>query len=145
VGVNINKGVIFCWGLVVLAAGFMLFGPTPGAGNQDAAVKAAVDGYVRAFAAGDGKAACDALTEPARQAVAGLGEKLGAGDCISAMEKTHEIGGSKVAAIAKGIRVGKVDVKGGRAKVTLKGAGQDSIAELERTEKGWKISSLPRA
>jgi hypothetical protein len=29
--------------------------------------------------------------------------------------------------------------------VTLRAAGQDSIAELERTEKGWKISSLPQA
>ncbi len=38
----------------------------------------------------------------------------------------------------------KVDVDGGRARVTLRTTGQDSIAELERTEKGWKISSLPR-
>jgi hypothetical protein len=29
--------------------------------------------------------------------------------------------------------------------VTLRAAGQDSVAELERTEKGWKISSLPKA
>jgi hypothetical protein len=142
---NLNKGVILCWALVVAACGFMLFGPTPGGGNQETAVKAAVDGYVRAFAAGNGKAACDSLTDSARQAVAGLGEKIGASDCPSTMEKTRQIGGDEVRSIAKKIRVHKVDVDGGRAKVTLRAAGQDSIAELERTEKGWKISSLPKA
>jgi hypothetical protein len=140
-----NKGVIFCWALVVLAGGFMLFGPTPGGGNQDAAVKATVDGYVRAFAAGNGNAACNSLTDSAREAVAGLGKQIGARDCPSAMVKTRQIGGKKVRSIAKTIKVRKVDVDGGRAKVTLRAAGQDSVAELERTEKGWKISSLPKA
>ena len=140
-----NKAVILCWALVALACGFLVFGPTPGGGDQDTAVKATVDGYVRAFAAGNGKAACDSLTDSAQQAVAGLGKKIGAKDCPSAMEKTRQIGGSEVRAIAKKIRVRKVDVDGGRAKVTLRAAGQDSIAELERTEKGWKISSLPKA
>ena len=140
-----NKGVIFCWTLVALACGYLLFGPTPGGGDQEPAVKAAVDGYVRAFARGDGRAACDSLTDAARDAVAGLGKKIGARDCPSAMEKTRQIGGSEVRSIAKKIKVRKVDVDGGRAKVTLRAAGQDSIAELERTEKGWKISSLPKA
>ena len=140
-----NKGVIFCWALVVLACGFMLFGPTPGGGNQDTAVKATVDTYVRSFAAGNGKAACDALTDTAREAVVGLSKRIGATDCPSAMVKTRQIGGNKVRAIAKQIRVHKVDVDGGRARVTLRAAGQDSVAELERTEKGWKISSLPKA
>jgi hypothetical protein len=141
---NLNKGVVFCWALVVLAGGFMLFGPTPGGGDQEAAVKKAVDGYVRAFAAGKGKVACDSLTRSAREAVVGLSKSVGAADCPSAMEKTREMGGSEVRSIAKKIRVRKVDVDGGRAKVTLRAAGQDSIAELERTDSGWKISSLPK-
>jgi hypothetical protein len=140
-----NKAVILCWAVVAVACGYLLFGPAPGGGNQDQAVKATVDGYVRAFAAGRGEQACDALTESAREAVAGLGRKIGADDCASAMEKTRQIGGSEVRSIAKEIRVHKVDVDGGQAKVTLRAAGQDSIAELERTEKGWKISSLPKA
>jgi hypothetical protein len=140
-----NKAVILCWAIVALACGFMLFGPTPGGSNQDAAVKATVDGYVRAFAAGKGDAACAALTDAAREAVAGMGKKIGAPDCPSAMEKTRQIGGSEVRSIAKQIRVRKVDVDGGRATVTLRAAGEDSVAELERTEKGWKISTLPKA
>jgi hypothetical protein len=139
-----NRGVIFCWALVAAACGFMLFGPTPGGGNQEAAVKKTVDTYVRAFAAGRGQAACDALTEAARTAVVGLSKSIGATDCPSAMEKTRQIGGDEVRAIARKIQVRKVDVDGGRARVTLRAAGQDSIAELERTEKGWKISSLPK-
>jgi hypothetical protein len=108
-------------------------------------VKRTVDTYVRAFATGKGDLACDQLTESAREAVVGLGEAIGARDCASAMEKTRAIGGDEVRAIATQIRVRKVDVDGGRARVTLRAAGQDSVAELERTEKGWKISSLPQA
>jgi hypothetical protein len=139
-----NKAAIFCWLLVAGASGYLVFGPTPGAENQDAAVKRAVDSYVRAFASGDGKGACAALTDPARDAVSAMAPKLGASDCPSAMLKTSRIGGPKVQSIVKQIRVRKVDVDGGRARVTLRAAGQDSVAQLEQTEKGWKISSLPR-
>lgn len=140
-----NRAALLCWALVALAGGYMLFGPTPGGGNQEGAVKKTVDSYVHAFAKGDGKTACDALTDSAREAVVALAKRIGAADCPSAMEKTRQIGGSEVRAIARKIRVRKVDVDGGRARVTLRAAGQDSIAELERTEKGWKISSLPKA
>jgi hypothetical protein len=139
-----NRAALFCWALVALAGGYMLFGPAPGEGNQEPAVQATVDSYVRAFAAGDGEKACDALTNEAREAVIGLGKRMGAGDCPSTMKRTYEIGGREVRAIAKKIRVRKVDVDHGRARVTLRAAGEDSVAELERTEKGWKISSLPK-
>jgi hypothetical protein len=140
-----NKAALFCWLLVAMAGGFMVFGPTPGEGNQEPAVERTVDSYVRAFASGDGEAACQALTDTARDAVVAMAGRIGAKDCPSAMRKTRDIGGTGVRDIARKIRVGKVDVKGGRAKVTLKAVGIDSIAELERTEKGWKISSLPKA
>jgi hypothetical protein len=139
-----NRAALFCWALVALAGGWMLFAPAPGSGNQEPAVKSTVDSYLRAFATGDGKAACDKLTDSAREAVAGLGKRMGAGDCESTMERTRKIGGSKVRAIASHVRVRKVDIDGGRAKVILRAEGQDSVAELERTEKGWKISSLPK-
>lgn len=140
-----NKGAIACFAVVALACGFLLFGPAPTEGNQEPAVKAAVDGYVRAFAAGDGKAACDKLTESARQAVIGMAERIGASDCPSAMEKTRQIGGSGVRSIARNIRVGKVDVNGGTARVTLRAMGEDSVAELEKVGSEWKIASLPKA
>ena len=140
-----NRAALFCWALVALAGGFMLFGPTPGGGNQETAVKKTVDSYVHAFASGDGKAACAALTDAARDAVVGMAGRIGATDCPSAMKKTREIGGSDVRSVAKKIRVGKIDVKGRTARVTLRAAGQDSIAELERDGDGWKISSLPRS
>jgi hypothetical protein len=139
-----NRAALLCWALVALAGGFMLFGPTPGGGNQEAAVKATVDSYVRAFAKGDGKAACEALTDSARDAVVGMAPKIGATDCPSAMERTRQIGGAEVRSVAKQIRVGKVDVKGSTARVTLRAAGQDSIAQLERQGDSWKIASLPK-
>jgi hypothetical protein len=140
-----HKGAIFCWVLVALAAGWLVFGPAPGGGNQEMAVKTAVDTYVRAFANGDGEEACEQLTDSARQAVEGMAKRIGATDCPTAMVKTRAIGGNGVKAIAQKIRVRKVDVDGGRAKVTLRSSGDDAVAELERTEKGWKISSLPKA
>jgi hypothetical protein len=140
-----NRGAIVCFGLVALACGWMFFGPTPGKENQVPAVKSAVDSYVRAFANGDGKAACDLLNEAARQAVTGMAARIGATDCPSAMEKTRQIGGSEVRSIARKIRVRKVDVKGSTARVTLRADGQDSIAELEQVGHDWKISSLPKA
>ena len=140
-----NRGAIFCFGMVALACAWMLFVPAPGQGNQEEAVKSAVDSYVQAFASGDGKAACDQLNEAARQAVTGMSVKIGAKDCPSAMEKTRQIGGSQVRAIARKIRVRKVDVKGSTARVTLRAAGQDSVAELEKVGSKWKISSLPKA
>lgn len=140
----LNRTSLFFFALVALACGWMLFGPAPGQEDQSGKVKATVDSYVRAFAAGDGKAACDQLTEAAHNAVVGMSGRVGATDCPSAMTKTREIGGSQVRAIAKKIRVGKVDVTGSTARVTLRAAGQDSVAELERVGKDWKISSLPK-
>ena len=140
-----NRGAIACFAVVALCCGWMLFGPGPKEPNQEPAVKAAVDSYVKAFATGDGKAACGLLTEAARNAVIGMSGRIGASDCPSAMEKTRQLGGSQVRTIARKIRVRKVDVKGGTARVTLRAAGQDSVAELERVGKDWKIASLPSA
>jgi hypothetical protein len=140
-----NRGAIACFAVVALCCGWMLFGPGPSEPDQEPAVKAAVDSYVRAFAEGDGRAACDLLTEAARNAVTGMSGKIGATDCPSAMQKTRALGGTEVRSIARKIRVHKVDVKNGRARVTLRAAGQDSIADLERVGHDWKIASLPKA
>ena len=140
-----NRGAIACFAVVALCCGWMLFGPVPGGGNQEPAVKKTVDSYVKAFAEGDGKTACDLLTEAARNAVIGMSGRIGATDCPSAMQKTRQLGGSEVRSIARKIRVRKVDVKGGTARVTLRAAGEDSVAELERVGHDWKIASLPKA
>lgn len=136
---------MFFFSLVILAGGWMFFGPGPSEPDQASAVKSTVDSYVRAFAKGDGKKACDQLNDSAREAVIGMSGRIGATDCPTAMEKTREIGGDKVRSIASEIRVRKVHVTGGTARVTLRSAGLDSVAELERVGKDWKISSLPRS
>ena len=140
-----NKGAIVCFAIVALACGWLLMGPSPKEPNQVPAVKQTVDAYVRAFSVGDGQEACSLLTEAARQAVVGMSAKVGAKDCPSAMVNTRQIGGPQVRAIVRKIRVRKVDVKGSTAKVTLRAAGQDTIAELEKDGGDWKIASLPKA
>jgi hypothetical protein len=140
-----NRGALFCFGIVAMTCGWMFFGPGPKQPNQEPAVKAAVDSYVAAFAKGDGRAACGLLTTAARDAVAGASGRIGATDCPSAMEKTRTLGGAEVSSIARKIRVRKVDVNGASARVTMRAAGQDSIAELEKVGDHWKISTLPKA
>ena len=134
---------IFCFGLVGLAFAWMLFAPAPGERNEEEAVKQAFDGYVSAFAKGDGTGACDRLTGKAQAAVVRVGSRIGASDCPSAMAKTHEIGGSDMAAIARRIRVRKVQVDNAKARITLDAAGEDGIADLEKIGDDWKIASLP--
>lgn len=141
----LNRPSLFFFGLVVLACAWMFVGPGPSEPDQSGKVKATVDSYVRAFARGDGKVACEQLSDSARDAVVGMSGRIGATDCPSAMEKTRAIGGDQVRSIAKQVRVRKVDVNGATARVTLRAAGQDSIAELERVGKDWKISSLPKS
>lgn len=140
-----NRGAIFCFGLVVLAGVWMFVGPAPGERNEEQAVKTAVDAYVKAFATGDGEAACDYLTGGARAAVTRMAGRIGATDCPSAMRKTHEIGGTEMATIARRIRVRRVQVDDAKARVTLDSAGDDSIADLQKLGNDWKIASLPKS
>ena len=134
---------IFCFSLVGLAFVWMFFAPAPGERSEEEAVKTAVDEYVRAFARGDGTGACDRLTGKAKAAVVRMGANIGASDCPSAMARTHEIGGSEMAAIAGRIRVRKVQVDNIKARVTLDAEGDDAIADLEKIGDDWKIASLP--
>jgi ketosteroid isomerase-like protein len=134
-----------CVAVVAASIGWMVWAPNSHKADERGAAKAAVEQYVAAFAKGDGNAACDHLTNTAREAVIALSGKVGAASCPQAFERTRRLGGSKVVAIANQIRVGKVDVSGSRAKVTIKAAGQDSVVELDKGDGKWKIASLPRS
>lgn len=140
-----NPWVIACWVAVAAACAFLLFGPAPGAVDNDAAVKKTMNSYVRAFVKGDDKAACDQLTDSAKRAVLTMAEQIGARSCPGAFKRTREIGGKKVAEITRKIEVHKVRVKGNTASVELRVGSQDSVAELEKIGDHWKISSLPRS
>lgn len=138
-----NRGAIFCFALVALACGWMVFAPAPGERNEEQVVKKAFDDYVRAFATGNGTEACDRLTGKARAAVVRVAGRVGATDCPSAMRKTHELGGSGISEIARTIRVRKVQVDNVKARVTLDAAGDDAVAEMEKIGDDWKVASLP--
>ena len=136
--------VIACWSAVAAAGGFMVFVPTPGAGDSEAEVEKTVETYIGAFARGDGKAACDLLTDGARQAVAGVSSRVGAEDCVQAFKRTRELGGAQVVRTARRIKVRKVRIDGATATVELRAGPQDSVAQLEHVGDSWKISSLPK-
>jgi hypothetical protein len=118
-----------------------------GNGNDDsAAARTAMQNYLAAFASGDGAEACALLTDTARAYVTGMSATVGAHDCPTAFAAVHDIGGTKVAKIARKTKVRHVDVSGTRAKVTLVSAtGDDAVAELEKTGGSWKIASLPNS
>jgi hypothetical protein len=140
-----RSAVLGCFAAVAVGCGFMVAGPGGGGTDERAAVKKTVDTYVAAFVKGDGKAVCDQLTETARDAVIVAAGRVGGSDCITAVERSHSLAGRKVIQLVRKIRVGKVDVKGSTARVTLRAGDQDSVAELEKVDGSWKIASLPRA
>ena len=138
--------ILWCCAAVVAASiGWMVWAPNTHKANEQRAAKVAVEQYIAAFAKGDGNGACDRLTDTAREAVIALAGKVGAQSCPSAFERTRRLGGPTVQAAATKIRVGKVDVSGKRAKVTLRAAGLDAIAELDKVGDHWKIASLPKS
>ena len=141
-----NKGIVIaCWAAVAGAGGFLFFGPAPTSGNSEAKIEKAVESYVQAFVKGDGKAACAQLTDGARDAVAGMSGRVGAKSCADAFVRTRELGGAKVVATARKIKVHKVRINGGTATVELRAGSQDSVAQLEHVGEDWKISSLPKS
>ena len=114
--------------------------------DESAAAKQAMQSYLAAFASGDGAEACELLTDTARAYVTGMSATVGAHDCATAFAAVHDIGGSKVAKIASKTKIRHVDVEGSTAKVTLKSAaGDDAVAELEKSDGSWKIASLPNS
>ena len=137
--------VIACWTAVAAAGGFLFFGPAPNAGNSEAEIEKAVESYVQAFVKGDGKAACEQLTDGARDAVAGMSGRVGGKGCADAFVRTRELGGDKVVEAARRIKVHKVRINGGTATVELRAGPQDSVAQLENVGEDWKISSLPKS
>jgi hypothetical protein len=142
----VQKRILIVCALVTIASmSWMAFGGNSSKVDDERQVKAAVDAYVAAFVRGDGRAACDHLTDTARTAVIATAAKVGAVSCPQVFEKTRKLGGAKVRAVAGKIRVRKVDIDGKRAKVTLRAAGEDSVAELDKVGDKWKISSMPKA
>lgn len=135
--------VIACFVAVLAACGFLLFGPAPGKRDHKADIEKTMKSYVGAFASGDGKAACEQLTDAAREAVKKLSGRVGARDCADAMVRTREIGGREVTDAARRIKVHKVRIKSGVATVELRAGDQDSLATFEKVGEDWKIASLP--
>jgi ketosteroid isomerase-like protein len=134
-----------CVAVTAASIAWMVWAPNTSKADDRRAIKAAVSSYVHAFATGDGRAACDHLTDGARKAVIDAAGRVGASSCPAAFERTLKLGGKKVKATARKIRVRKIDLDGGGARVTLRAAGQDAVADLQKVDGKWKIASLPKA
>ena len=135
------------WACVFVTAAsmaWMVWAPNTSKADERQAVKAAVNDYVYAFATGNGAKACGYLTDGAKKAVVDAAGRVGASSCPAAFEQTLNLGGKKVKAAARKIRVRKIDLDGDGARVTLRAAGQDSVADLQKVGGKWKIASLPK-
>ena len=134
-----------CVAVTAASMAWMVWAPNTGKADDQRAIKVAVREYVTAFAAGDGDKACSYLTDGAKQAVVGAAGKVGASSCPAVFEQTLNLGGRKVKDVAGKIRVRKIDLNGDAARVTLRAAGLDSVADLQKVGGKWKIASLPKA
>jgi hypothetical protein len=111
--------------------------------DSDAA-SAAVLGFAKAFGAGDGKAACDLLTDDARAAfLARVQALVATKDCAVAMTKVHDEAGSDVTEAFQTATVSKVKISDGSATATLTASGHSTAVGLAQEDGEWKLTGVP--
>jgi hypothetical protein len=111
--------------------------------NSDAA-SAAVLGFAKAFGAGNGKEACDLLTDDARATfLARVQALVPTKDCAVAMTKVHDEAGDDVNQAFQTATVSNVKINGGSASVTLTASGHSTRVGLAEQNGEWKLTGVP--
>jgi ketosteroid isomerase-like protein len=129
-----------------VAAATLLFSACGGSGggdSEDAKVAAVVRDYFKAFAAGDGKQACEQLGAETRVK---LEKETGAKDCAAAIGAaakepdvkrfTKELGDVKVL---------EVEVDGSNATAKVRAIGQTTTVPLQKEDGDWRITGAAGA
>lgn len=108
------------------------------------AVRSAVTGFARAFAAGDGRRSCARLTPAAQAAFLKRVRKLApAGDCATAIARLHDAAGSQVTQAFATAAVGAVEVAGTTATARLTASGHATTVRLVKQGGDWKLAAVP--
>jgi hypothetical protein len=113
-----------------------------GGGGTDAEVRKAVEDYLTALAAGNGRRACDQLTPGAQkeavEIVTAAFADSGDIDCEQAIEELSRDAGQDTKRTILNPEVSEVEVDGDTATARVKGLSEP--ARLSRVGDGWKVS-----
>jgi hypothetical protein len=130
-----------------VAAAVVLSGCGGGGGstNDAQAAGTAVTDFAKAFGAGDGQKSCVLLTPAAQAAFVKRVQVLApVRDCATAITRIHAAAGAQVAAAFSAAKVvGKPQVKGDSATVTLSAAGHSTTVALKKQGGAWKLAAVP--
>ena len=110
-----------------------------GTSSSDEA-KSAVQGYLDAFAKGDGKKACDLMTDLTRQQFVTRVKLLArTTDCAKAVTALKPV----MAVALKGSKVNQVRVVGNDASATVRAGKRESTTVLHKENGKWKVTAGP--
>jgi Domain of unknown function (DUF4878) len=127
--------IISVLGLVALACAIASCGSSS---SDDA--KAAVQGYLDAFAKGDGKKACDLMSDLTRQQFVTRVKLLArTSDCAKAVSALKPV----MAVALKGSKVTQVKVVGNDASATVRAGKRESTTVLHKENGKWKVTAGP--
>jgi hypothetical protein len=113
-------------------------------GSDQEQVSKAVTDFAHAFGKGDGKQACDLLTNGARTAfVTRIASLVGTRDCAEAVAKLPGLAGPNVTGPFQTATVSNVKVTGDTATATLTAAGHSAQVTLEKPDGVWLLTHVP--
>jgi hypothetical protein len=117
-----------------------------GGGNRSSGgdPKAAVEGFAKAFGAGDGTRACDLLTTAARGAFLKRVHTLaGTNSCPTAIKRVHDAAGSQVTSAFAAAKVTGVKLHGSTGTATLTASGHSTSVGLAKEGGSWRLTGVP--
>ena len=107
-----------------------------GCGSQEDEVRETIETYLQAAADGDGRTACDQLTEAAQRQL--IASTLGARDCDQAVKLFSDRLPDRLRGNLRDPTIEQIEVRDARATVRIKEIEQGS---LEKVDGEWKIAA----
>ncbi len=112
--------------------------------EDEAAIRAAVQAYIDAFAARDGEKACDLMKpEVADAFLEAVQGQVSADTCADAFEQAAASGGDQLGELLQQAEVTGVAVEGDNATAQLAVLGTTVPILMERIDGEWKVANLP--
>ncbi len=113
-------------------------------GPDVAAVRLTIQGYLTAFADGDGASACALLTpESQQQFLAAVRTEVAATTCADAFSEVADQAPDALRSAFRDAPVSDVVVTGNRARGVVTFAGRSNTVTLEKRQSQWMISNAP--
>jgi ketosteroid isomerase-like protein len=132
------------WPAAALAAAALLAVAGCGGQSEEEKARAALQDYVKAFVNGDGKRACELMTDDTRTVfVDRVAPITKTGDCARSAKTLRTMAGDATADALRGTKISDLQIKGDNATATLEARGSRTHTRLEKHHGQWQIASGP--